>query len=465
MTPVPFTFAAYERSGFPAGVALNCYAEKNPTSQKGQLAIIARPGLEEFKDVGDGPIRAIFQKAGLFGGDTLILSAQTLYRMTSAGVVTALAGTVAGDDLVDIDAGQDADLNSVGKIATGDHLYQFTETTVSLDSTFNSGLGASSVCHHRGFWLASVPAGDQVFYQVPGDTSWDALSFMSAEFQYDPIVAIRSRGDQIALIGSTTMEPWALTGSDTVPFIAPYGGLLFDFGGLSRPSAVNVAGALIWVDNNCSVRLFEGGDARVISDNGLAEQIRGTPAAEIRASWFTKDQHTFYVLTLGSLATWAYDLSTGFWVKFSSLGYDYWRAHLLATVDGVTYAADAITSQVYRLDPDLRTDAGGVFTLLFRAFDAPNGPSTPVANIQLQCDVGDGPRSGQGSVPLIEMRFSDDNGKTFSQWRERPLPLTGEYTKSPRWNALGSFGYKGRIYEFQISDPVGRRFYDLQRNV
>lgn len=461
MAAIALSFAASKRSGFPEAVTVNCLPEASPTIPSEPQSLIARAGLEVFKStIGDGPIRAVFFRDGLFGGDVLILSAQTVYRVTSAGAVTAMSGTLAGDDIVDIDAGQDADLNSLARVATGSALYKITDTNLVTLEDFPEagGAGASSVCFHGQFWIASVAGTDQDFYQVPGDTTWDALSFMSAEYAPDKIVANRSRGDQIWLLGSVTTEVWALTGSDTVPFITPYGGLKFDFGCRARTTAVNCQGALIWVDNNCMVRMTEGGQPSIISDNGLAEQIRGVDASDLRAGFYLKDGHPVYVLQLGATATWVYDLSARKWLRANSNGYDYWRAQLFCTAGDTVYCADIISTAIYRLDPDLRLDGTDTFTMEFMAFmDAPER-SISIANLELHCEVGASPRTGQGSDPLIWMQMSVDKGKTWGSKRYRGLGATGRYSTRVRWNALGTAPAPfGAIFRFGVSDPVVRR--------
>lgn len=466
-SPIPLALAAYKRTLFPEAVALNVFVEKAPTQQSSAVAMLARPGQEAFRTVGNNPLRAIFTKAGLFANAALVLASTTLYTLDSGGGATALSGTIAGSGRVDVDAGQDADLNSVARFATGTALYSATGGVVTNETaTFGDGVsGASSICYHRSKWIGLLAGTDQFYVLLPGGT-WDPLEFATNEYAPDPGVAVRSRGDQVVFLNAATTEVWTdNSGADaaTVPLV-PYGGLNFDYGCRARDTAVNCQGALLWVDNNCSVRMFQGGEPEIISDNGLAEQIRRVDSMELRASTFSKDQHVFYVLTLGSTATWVYDLTTQNWTRFSSGGYDYWRPHLFANIGDLALACDSTNNQVWKLDPDRRTDDDDTFTVVFRAFVEVAQP-TPCASIRLNCEVGNSPLSGQGSAPLIRMRFSDDGAKTFGRWYDRSLGATGKYKTRVQWNALGTiYPEHGRIFEFQVSDPVGRRFSSLMMN-
>lgn len=468
MAKAPISFGAYRRTGNPTLAAANCFVEEYPGASGPALQIRARAGLAEFETLDDGPIRGMAQKDGLLGNAALIVSGTDAYTLTAEGVKTKLTGTIAGDSLVDIDIGQDADLNSVARVATGSALYTIVGGVVTLeDFPSVGGAGASSVAYHRGFWLAVEAGTDKVYVQIPGDTTWDALSFSSAEFAPDPLVAVRSRGDQIVLPGTSSFEVFALSGNATDP-IVPYGGLSFKIGCRSRYAAVICGDTLIFVDNTGGVRRFDGGAPKLISGPGLSEQIRAVSASDLRAWYFTADGHQFYVLTLGSSGTWVYDLAGGGdqWTTFESLGYDYWRAQLGCQVGDVTLAGDNLEAKVWRLDQTRRTDGDDTFTVKFCAMVEGAEVPIPCANVALLCDLGDVPREGQGSAPVISMRFSDNRGKTFGRPLERPLGVTGDFTAIPKWNGLGDIPpLLGRIFEFSVSDPVGRIFNAVYLNI
>lgn len=465
MTGVPLSLGSYKRSLNPEAILLNCYVEKAPTQQETPTELRGRAGFPAFKTVGSGPIRAILAKGGLFDGSAVVVSGSTVYLLDESGSVSAQTGSIISNDLIDIDAGRDADLKSVCRFATGNALYKLIDGAVALeDFPESGGPGASSVCEHRGFWFGTEVGTQQAFFLIPGDTAWQALSFASAEYSPDALVGIRSRGDQFVLLGSETTEVWALTGVAD-PAIQPYGGLNFDFGCRSIRTAVNCAGTLIWVDHRCVVRAFAGGAADAISDPGLTEQIAAADPSDIRASWYAKDGHSFYSLTIGSMSTWVWDLTVQSWHRANSLGLDYFRAHLFASIGNTVLAADAITTQVYRADPTSYVD--GVtdpIPKLFTAFHEQLEGSMPCVNVELICETGAAPLSGQGSDPKIQMCFSDDNGKSRSGWRERSLGGTGQSVRV-LWSGLGDIKAPyGRIFYFQCNEPVGFRVTSVRMN-
>lgn len=467
-SPIPLLFGAYKRSGFPEATTVNCMVEAAQTKPNQPQALIARPGLEAFKTVGTAPIRGMFQKQGLFNDRALIVASGVAYLLDSTGALTTLSGvSIAGDDLVDIDGGLDADYNSIVRIATGSALYKISSAdNLVVQESFptTGGAGATSVAFVSGYWLAVEAGTDALYYQIPAATTWNALQFASAEYAPDALRGVRQLGDQFLLLGDSTTEIWYVTGDSADPLLPL--NLKMDFGCRSRPTAVNCQGALIWVDHNCQVRMSEGGEGRIISDNGLAEEIRRVSAMDLRASFFMKDGHPLYVLTLGTRATWAYDLSTKAWTRFSSLGYAYWRAHLFANIGDLALAADALSHQVWKVDPDRRTDGSDSFTMEFCGLLPAAQTPIPLGNIVLDCELGGAPLTGQGSDPKVVMQLSTDAGKTYGTARERGLGATGEYTIRPRWNALGQTrpGIDA-IAKFYISDPVVRRVSGAWANV
>lgn len=431
----------------------------------------ARSGLEAFKVVGSGGFRGAAQKDGLFGGAAIIVNGTAVYTLTEDGVLTVMSGApLLGDTLVDIAIGQNAALNSVARFATGSALYKLEDGVVSLeDFPEAGGAGASSVCYHRSYWAASEAGTDKFYYQIPGDTTWGALEFASSEYDPDPLVALRSRGDQIASLNASSFEVLTLSSDASNP-IVPYGGLSFDHGCRSRDTAVNCKGSLLYVDNECNVRRWDGGEPTIVSDPGQAEQIASVAAGDLRAWTYAVHGHRFYVLSLGAVATWVYDLTAAVggdrWFNYNSLGYDYWRPALGCSIGGTVLACDRISAQVYRLDPTLRLDNQEQFQVKFCAMIDGEDVPIPCANVTVLCDLGDVPMEGDGSEPLMLMRMSDNQGKTFGPYMDAPLATTGDYTTLPVWNGLGDIPQLlGRIFEFSVSDPVGRTFKRVAINL
>jgi len=469
MTAIPFLLSSFKRTGFAPMPLVNMLVEPDPSSQAAPVALLARPGLDSFASVGTAPTRALWQRQGLFGDAALIVASGAVISLTAGAVQTTFGGvSVAGDALVDIDGGLDADYYSVARIATGSALYKVSSdgNVVTLeDFPVSGGAGATSIGFLSGYWLGTEAGSDAVYYQIPAASTWTALQFASAEYAPDKNVCVRVVGETAWLMGETTLEGWRVTGNASSP-LEPMGGLKFDIGCRTKNAAVNCQGVLIFVDHTNSVRMTSGGEPSLISDHGLSEQISRTDAADIRASFYIKDQHPVYRLTLVSNGTWDYDLSSQKWTQANSEGYDYARAHLFAALPNAVLAADALSNAIYTVNPDSRLDVATTFTVEFCALLEVKEGRAPIANLELDCLLGDSPHTGQGSDPLIGMSVSKDGGFTYGPIQYRSLGVTGARLASPRWNALGdAVAPYGAVFKFQVSDPVGRRFSGARVNV
>lgn len=459
--PLSIAFGSYQRTGFPSSVALNCLSEKSPTKALTVEALIGRAGLAAFTTVGTAPIRGVFAKAGLLSGRALIVADTTAYLVSAAGVITTLTGTISGDGLVEIDGGLDADGNSVIRIANGTTLYKFTDSGTTVTDEV---LPAASVAYWAGYWLYTEAGTDYTYRQAPASSAWDPLEFAAAEYRPDLLKGLRVVGDLAALLGSASTEFWYLTGTAADP-MAPQGGLKFDIGCRSIATAVNCKGLLIWVTDDSSVVTSEGGPPRLISDNGLAEQIRRTAEADLSASFFVKDQHPCYVLHLGTTATCVYDLSTQRWSNFSSLGYDYWRPLLFANLGDEVIASDRNSNAVWKLDPDLGTDDGDAIPKEFYAFiDVPEG-AQQLSNIVMDCLRGDAPTSDPDDESVMVLQISRDEGASWSSPRERGLGVRGARMIKPKWNGLGQVKAPGAIAKFACSGAGRFRVSGVRANV
>ena len=78
--------------------------------------------------------------------------------------------------------------------------------------------------------------------------------------------------------------------------------------------------------------------------------------------------------------------------------------------------------------------------------------------------MGVGNAINPGEFPLAEMRYSDDQGRTFGKWRAAALGVEGRYRNRACWRRLGSMRAPGRLVECRITDPVDAAISHLELN-
>lgn len=172
--------------------------------------------------------------------------------------------------------------NSVATTETGANMAWGAATlTGGLDDGLTivdvpAGLAAVSVASIAGYAIV-VPKQTEGFigrfYWIePGDTTILPNNFATAERAADPLVSVRTIGDQFALFGTSNVEFWYPTGD----FIAPFArsqGRLFERG-VWENTDVQIKDTLVVMDTDGVVYRIDGGGPQRISDHSVEERTR-----------------------------------------------------------------------------------------------------------------------------------------------------------------------------------------------
>lgn len=462
MTPALIAYGANNRTlgAFPDLILLNMFAETTPTNLETGYALIGRPGTETFVTLPSPLIRGFFQKTGVFGGDSFFVAGTVVYRVTSSGAVSALSGTVPGTARVRM-AGNDLAGDSAIRIVNGDGVYliEGDGTEVALEETPDD-IGFSDIATLRSHWFGVSTDTQQIYYRTPAGVAWEALDFTSAEKEPDPLVGLGVIGESVIALGTVTVEEMRL--ADTV-ILAPVVGSSFNIGCKARDSIVNVGESLMFVGDDNIVYRYDT-FPRPISDHALSEQIAQVSGSAIRAWSFVLHGHEFYVLRLGALATYVYDTVTKLWSRWSANGQAYWPMHMGGNAGGRMLAVNSDTGGISVISADRFDDDGAEIIRRATAF-VKVAQGTPECNsIVLNCSKGQGVQSGQGADPLASIRVSDNEAKTWSDWRTVELGPVGDYDAPVIAHRWGSMKAPGRYIQVQCSDPVDFRLSGIRIN-
>lgn len=103
MVQIPLGYGDYKRNvAKEARIILqNRNFEKNPVLTEDQVALLVRPGMKRFLDVGEGPIRAIYSQPGSFSDAVFIISYDTLWRLDTDGTLASIGSGFFGTSLND----------------------------------------------------------------------------------------------------------------------------------------------------------------------------------------------------------------------------------------------------------------------------------------------------------------------------------------------------------------------------
>lgn len=436
--------------------SVNMYIEFVQGDGKVTAVFYTTPGRVAFSTIGGGTVRGQINTSSVH----FAVVGSRIYKVNSDGTSVDL-GEIEGTEPVDMSYnGQQIVIVAELKSYSLD-----VPTLVLSEITDGDFVQASSTAALASYSLVSRKnTGQFAWSSLIDATTWDPLDFATAEAEPDNIVAIRRRGNEIALLGTNSVEVWGLTGDSSAPFARVSTGAV-TIGCVSRDSAVLVDNGLVWVGRDgiaggISVYRMEGYVPKKISGPNEDLYLEAvTDPSSLIAFAYQKSGHQFYVLTNPGEWTLAWDILTQQW-SYRRTG-DFtmgaeptggWNARTFA-LNGEKQIVGSDDGNLYYLSHDTLTDAGST---LVREITTPQlyagGTFRTIDRLELEIESGVGLISGQGSDPVVFMSMSKDKGKTWSTPRASSMGVQGAYSSRVYWTRMGRA--KDAMFKFRTTDPV-----------
>lgn len=438
--------------GLPYTRLVNSYVEstkEGPTS----AARIPRPGLVDAFTVGAGPILRQFQQPGLFNGDLFTISGGQLYRNQT------LIGSVAYGT-----SPRMAAANNQLAITSGGALYVYNGAALTLIRYFDDGVSPlpsfSTVTVLYDIFIFPVAGSDEFFFSSVGNaTVINAANFGAAQTSPDPIIEAVVLAEEILFFGTTSVEFWDYNGTLTAPFALSQG-RTYIHGTAAQGSVVKCDNAMFWIGEDLTVYRTSN-VPEDISTPYITDRLRAAASGISQATAFQIgiEGHVFYVFNLPSIQeSYAYDCQTKEWAQWGTQNPD--QAEPAMFCAGVSagqgstaiYAGSATSNQVWTVDASSNFDGAINKRVVVSGMIWIEGGVQRCNNIALACVRGVG-NSGAPN-PVVQMRFSDDGGRTFTSWLTATLGMMGQYAYKAIWRNLGLITQPGRLIEFAVADPV-----------
>ena len=452
---IPFVGPSYQARSTDAATerSVNVYLEKNPAPGR-EWALYGLPGLTLRATAATSVHRGAIRMGDL----TFFVAGNTVYKMTTAYVVTSL-GTIGtssgrvgmatdGDEVLIVDGvsgwiASSAALNEIADVDFPDGVTQ----CACLDSYF----------------LVVADATQQVYWnETPGTgTAWNGLDFGSAEGAPDNIIGLVVDHRELWLFGTETVEIWVNTGDVDAPFQRS-GNAFIEQGTAAAFSPSKADNSVFWLGKGEQgegvVFRAEGYSPVRISSHALETAIRGYSTISDAYSYsFQLDGHVFYVLSFPTAdATWVYDVSTQQWTEWlwRDPATNEFHRHRSAwhVFNGRKHlVGDWETGEVYSLEPEVYTDAGDAIKRLRRTQTLTNAGKRLFFG-DLVIDMETGVANADEASPEIMLRYSNDSGHTWSNEKIKSIGATGEYGKRVKFGPTGSG--RNRVWELSMTDPV-----------
>jgi hypothetical protein len=220
-----------------------------------------------------GQLNKAINASGIPGTDysSTLGGANVLARSETDGVVPAVFLTLtsvsnnASSNLVTLSEAGTA-LTVSGATLTGGNIHALQGCTIPDGQTPNSVTQVDS------YVLVSIAGSNKFYWIEPGEITINPLNFASKESSPDPIVQMRTVGDQVLIMGAKSTENWYATGNPLAPF-APIQGRAYQRGALGGSAVVLDDYVLLAGDDGKAYKIGLQG-VTAISNNGIEERIR-----------------------------------------------------------------------------------------------------------------------------------------------------------------------------------------------
>ncbi len=425
----------------------NMYVVPNPSSQD-SVSRVSRPTLKTVTTVGDGPIVQVWYRPNVLDGNVLVVSGDKLYKLL-ADNTSILIGDLPGTGRVEISGTRlEGSADSVFIVRNG-ILYYTDGTAISVVDVPDSSL-VSSITTLNNYFILGIEGSQKFYWIEPNSTTIDPLNFASAERIPDPIIGISVIADEIWFLGLSGPEVWSSTGDANAPF-QRVSGRVYNEGCFSRDTVVSTAinglPSLIWVTDTKAVVKTQGSPEK-ISNESIEELLK---TADDLSSWFFRyNRHDFYFIT-SSKFTLVYDITMGIWSQWDTYLKKYWVPHCAYQKLSEIFVGSSEDATLYRLEEESSDDDLPIVREVSGFVDT---SIDPISANEVIAYVNSGWSSEYGFDPILELRWSDDMGATWSDYLSAGMGDKGHYTQLLSYRSLGVMRSPGRIFEFRISEKV-----------
>lgn len=422
---------------------LNCYAIPRTDG----LALVGTMGTTSFSTVAGlarGSIKMDGTLYAVFG--------TTLYSINSAGTATSL-GAVSGSGRVSMATDQ-ANIVIVTGYGNAGYVYNGTTLATISDSDFP---GADTVNFTGNYFTFAHPGG-WFISEVGSATNYNALDFVGRSGETDIVGQATDHGEVINF-HSDRIKIWVNTGNSDFPFELN-GAAQIERGLYAKNSIASDDNTVFFLGNDLMVYRLDGYTPVKISDEGLdvhlSNYVKDGYASDVSSAWgytYTDHGHKFYVLTIPNRGTHVINIATGLSHKLRHWDYETHHSHGYQNCYG-KHLICGINGNVYEMSRDYYEDHGGKVLLRLRraAVISVDDRLIRYKSIKFIFDTGNGLATGQGSDPVVMVRWYDDDGRVPRVERHLSVGAMGQYRKSVKTTGCGSA--RRRVIEISQSDPV-----------
>ena len=356
-------------------------------------------------------------------------------------------------------------------------------TAYQVITASNSYTGGSTVIFNDGYFLYNQTGTNYVWnssLQDGSQTGWNALAYFTAETKPCIVQGLCVNKGEIWVFGDTLTEVWF--DAANAPPGTPYSyrvGSGMDIGCTAPYSIVATELINIWLDSRGFVVISDISPYIRNNNSGYSLSIVSTPA--LHAEWatyttlndaigtyFVDRGHVMYMISFPSAQkTWVYDFPTHAGGIHGMTGNWHERTYLNPATFQEDYYLVQYIARLGQLNVGGGSQSGKIYDFSFKHYDDDGAPircirttcpSTEdfkylgIDKLSLRLMTGEALQTGNGSMPQVMLRYSNDGSHTWSNTLYRDMGRVGQYNHKITWNRLGSA--EEWVMEFSIQEPI-----------
>ena len=461
MTKILLNSGAYSARSIIANaqVCKNLFPEANPENTKPPVPTThyQRPGKRLLGiPPTTGPGRGLYRATN---GDLYCTIDDIIYFVNNAFAFTAVGNVGHGTSIISMaDNGQDVgdQICVVDGSTNGWEITMSTRAFAAIVDGTGTFVGSNRVDYLQSFFLFNAPGTPYWYISLANSLLFNALDIAAKASYADNIKTLGVRQREVWLIGELSTEPWYLSGAADFPFEA-IASTFVPYGTVATYSLASIDVSLFWIAQDLKGQGIavksDGYNAKRISTHAIEQEWQSYDTlADAVSSSYQIDGHLFWVISFPTAdKTWVYDLATdqwwqSTWVDNNGLEHRD-RVAFYAHAYGKVIGQDWKTGLLYEITTDVYTDNGDAI-FFRRGFPHLASDMKRITHWSLTADIQCGTTTDPESnddPPLLNMRYSDDRGQTFSDPVTQSLGGIGEYYVSPQFQRLGQA--RDRVYE------------------
>ena len=302
-----------------------------------------------------------------------------------------------------------------------------------------------------GYFIVNVPNSKTFRISNNEDgTIWDELDQGTKQGSVDNIAAVKRWMGYLVLMGDTnSAEVWGDSGNANFPFARVSGQTLNAGTAAAWSVATLTDGTVVWLlssdEGENQIVKSNGGAPTRISNHALEYAMERYPLVyDAITSTYLEDGHEHVRIDFPTAnRTWDYDNTEGIWVELGVYtpedevyGCDIGRYRVHVTWPSgkrMNLVGDYTSGKIFEVSTEFLDDAGVDFPVM-RIAPHINTNLTPAVDdaFALDCELGTIPAGSVGEdgkplIPTVELSYSNDGAKTWSQPRVASLGRAGEY--------------------------------------